>query len=537
VHIRLDLPAAPSLSSSSGLTLLPDVPKSNGKVSTASGNFYTRWRARSAAGQALRENHDAPPPERLLQLIWQQQRLQRDQLRTLDGRPVRILHPGFKNHEAGPDFQSAMVQIGAEPSRCGDVEIDLHSSGWRGHGHDRNPAFGKVILHVIWDGERAAADGVPALALCGTLDAPLCELEKWLGPDSSQSLPEELQGKCCAPLRNLSAEQLRELLHQAAQVRWQIKANQFQARARQVGWDQTLWEGLFRALGYKHNVWPMQSLAELRPHWLRSPATPLELQARLLGISGLLPDQLTRTQAATDSYLRRIWDGWWRERDEFSACILPRELWRFNGLRPANHPQRRLALAAHWLATGDLPSKLERWFTAELPASRLACTLVEVLQVEQDVYWSWHWTFRSARLLQPQPLLGVARVTDLAVNVILPWFWVRAAEGGSQALQRVAEERYYKWPAAEDNSLLRLARRRLLGGGKAELSPGAAAQQGLLQIVRDFCDHSNAICEQCDFPELVRNWAGSESGIAEQTKAAFGPSERKPAKAVGTDCY
>jgi hypothetical protein len=25
-----------------------------------------------------------------------------------------------------------------------------------------------------------------------------------------------------------------------------------------------------------------------------------------------------------------------------------------------------------------------------------------------------------------------------------------------------------------------------------------------LQIVRDFCEHSNAVCEQCRFPELVR---------------------------------
>jgi Ni,Fe-hydrogenase III component G len=32
------------------------------------------------------------------------------------------------------------------------------------------------------------------------------------------------------------------------------------------------------------------------------------------------------------------------------TCILPRPAWKFHGLRPANHPQRRLALAAHWLA-------------------------------------------------------------------------------------------------------------------------------------------------------------------------------------------
>jgi predicted amidohydrolase len=26
-----------------------------------------------------------------------------------------------------------------------------------------------------------------------------------------------------------------------------------------------------------------------------------------------------------------------------------------------------------------------------------------------------------------------------------------------------------------------------------------------MQIVRDFCSHSNAVCEDCRFPELVRS--------------------------------
>jgi hypothetical protein len=46
--------------------------------------------------------------------------------------------------------------------------------------------------------------------------------------------------------------------------------------------------------------------------------------------------------------------------------------------------------------------------------------------------------------------------------------------------------------------------------------PGAAAQQGLIQMVPDFCDHSNAICEHCKLPELVKDWTaqGSESSNA-----------------------
>jgi hypothetical protein len=89
------------------------------------------------------------------------------------------------------------------------------------------------------------------------------------------------------------------------------------------------------------------------------------------------------------------------------------------------------------------------------------------------------------------------------VNVILPWLWVRAKEGGNQKIRREVERRFFAWPAAEDNSVLKLARQRLLGTANARVLKTAAAQQGLMQIVRDFCEHSNAVCENCRFPELV----------------------------------
>jgi Protein of unknown function (DUF2851) len=467
-------------------------------------NFYNQWRSCATKGLMLQENSDFPA-EKLLQAVWQQQRLLRDQLTTLDGKPVRVLHPGFKTHGAGPDFHDAMIQIGGV-IRVGDVEVDLRTSGWRSHGHDRNPAFKNVILHVIWDKEETSSSSHPTVALRNCLDAPLSELNAWLSTDSHQALPEEMRGKCCAPLKELPQAKLAELLRQAAKIRWQIKAYQFQARARQVGWEQALWEGLFRALGYKQNVWPMQGLGELRTRWQKPSATAIELQARLFGVSGLLPAELTRANAKTDGYLRRIWDQWWREREEFSEIAFPRELWRFNGLRPANHPQRRLALASHWVAEGKLVSKLETWFTSSILDTELLASLSKILQVEQDEFWSWHWTFRSAKLSKPQPLIGITRVTDLAINVILPWFWIRAMEGKNEALQKRAEERYFAWPPAEDNAVFRLARERLLGGAAAKTLRNAAAQQGLLQIVRDFCDHSNAVCESCQFPELVRSW-------------------------------
>lgn len=474
-------------------------------VPTLPDNFYARARARRAGAFALREDTAPFPPEELLQSIWQHQRLLRDQLTTLDGRRARILHPGFKNHEAGPDFHSALIHLDGEAPRSGDIEIDLRPGGWRAHGHDRNPAFHNVILQVIWEGNRPAVEKIPAVALHGKLDAPLAELSATLGHDSLDSLPEDLRGQCSGPLSALSPESLTRLLHEAAAIRLHAKAAQLQSRARHSGWEQALWEGLFRALGYKQNVWPMQNLAESRARWLPPRSAPIECQARLLGVGGLLPAELSRQQAGPDTYLRRIWDQWWRERAQFDDCTLPRELWRFN-VRPANHPQRRLALASHWLAAGDLPQRLEKWFTTAVPDAQLEDSLLATLHAHDD-FWSWHWTFRSARLPKPQPMLGAARVTDLAVNVILPWLWIRATEGKNEKLQRTAEHRYFHWPAAEDNSILRLARQRLLSGAKPAALPGAAAQQGLLQILRDFCDHSNALCQNCHFPELVREWS------------------------------
>src|SRR6266702_1730633 len=127
-------------------------------------SFYARWRVSSGAVTFLREDKDSPP-ERLLQAIWLHQRLLREQLKTFDGQPLRVLHPGFHNLEGGPDFRGAVVQIGQDTPRSGDVEVDLRASGWRAHGHDRNPAFKKVILHVLWENECPANGAPPVLLL------------------------------------------------------------------------------------------------------------------------------------------------------------------------------------------------------------------------------------------------------------------------------------------------------------------------------------------------------------------------------------
>ena len=489
----------------------------------ASENFYAAWRSQFAVPQVLHDENGAPS-ERLLQAVWQHQRLRRDRLKTAYGKVVRVFHPGFISVEGGPDFCNAVLQVGDSAPRSGDVEIDLHAGGWHAHGHDRNKHFQNVLLHVVWDETKSASNqNFPSvLSLKTVLDAPLAELSLSFENEPLRSLPENLRGKCSAPLRELSEPRLVELLQAAAEIRFRSKAAAMLARAKSSGWEQALWENLFRALGYKHNVWSMLHLAETKPRWSHGAKSAFELQARLLGVSGLLPGELTRAQKSADTFLRHAWDFWWRDRDELESCVLPRAAWKFHGLRPANHPQRRLALASHWLADKKFISKIESWAAADIsggramlprrPADRqvsptkLVDSLREIFQVKRDDFWSWHWTFKSTRMKTPQPLLGAARVTDLAVNVVLPWLWIRAQEGGNEKIRREMERRYFAWPAAEDNSVLKLARQRLLGTGKTHALRTAAVQQGLMQIVRDFCEHSNAVCADCRFPELVRGW-------------------------------
>ena len=237
----------------------------------------------------------------------------------------------------------------------------------------------------------------PTLALKPVLDSPLAELALWIGSEAAQVYPAELLGHCCSPLQTLTPERLADLLRQAAFIRLQAKAAHLQAHAREAGWEQALWEGLFRALGYKQNVWPMQRLSELQTRLCPNGTklTPLELQARLLGVGGLLPAELPGIQFTRMLTFAAAVDLWWRERENLADCLLPRSLWKFHGLRPANHPQRRLALAAHWLADVRPAAAIGTLVCQPRRGIRDAFRLARYSNSGTDDFWSCHWTLRS----------------------------------------------------------------------------------------------------------------------------------------------
>ena len=74
--------------------------------------------------------------------------------RVEDGRRLRIRFPGVPAPGYGPDARDAVIELdGAE--LCGDVELHLRASGWRAHGHHDDPAYARVVLHVVEENDGA----------------------------------------------------------------------------------------------------------------------------------------------------------------------------------------------------------------------------------------------------------------------------------------------------------------------------------------------------------------------------------------------
>ena len=474
---------------------------------TLSLDAYHAWRRRQGSDYLLHEGEPERPKERLLQYVWQHQRLRRGLLTMASGQECEILHPGFWNHGPGPDFSRALIRFEGESIKRGDIEIDCEVGGWKAHGHDRNPAFSKVILQVVWQTSERAPMDRPILALEPNLDDSL-EVLTQLFAHASPELPREFRGRCHAPLFDLPLDEVRDVLRTAALFRFQYKACLLESRARLVGWRLALWEGMVAGLGYSRNTWPMRLLGERVgrlfsgfPDEIPLQLTEIETEAILFGTSGFLPAELRHPGSR---YVIYLWDAWWRLQDRYRELVLPRGVWQTSGLRPHNHPHRRVALVARWMRRPDFFQSLEYWFTAASEANSLPM-LLNALSVVAPPFWATHFNFSRESLGASPHLIGEPRLIDLAVNVILPWFWIRAKSVGNEVGRKRAEALFFSMPRSEENRLLKDGRRRLLGRSDPKMLGRAAEQQGLLQVLRDFCAHSNALCDGCHFPDLIRS--------------------------------
>ena len=213
-----------------------------------------------------------PISERLVQCIWYDQRLKLGELRTTDGRPVRIIFQGWWNLEAGPDFRHATVQIAEEAERTGDIELHLRAEDWNHHGHEHDAHFNDVILHVVlWEAgsqhvpRTRAGQIIPQIVIQHQLDTALEQLYDEIDLDSYPHNAGNHHGQCAQVLFALSNGSLAAMLDAAGDERFAAKVRRFTRWIHRGGPEQAFYEGWMEALGYKANKLAFRTLAQRAP--------------------------------------------------------------------------------------------------------------------------------------------------------------------------------------------------------------------------------------------------------------------------------
>ncbi|HCR48921.1 MAG TPA: hypothetical protein DIW24_04785, partial [Bacteroidetes bacterium] len=291
-------------------------------------------------------------PELLVQRIWRDLQFQHVHARTTEGAALAIMSPGRHNTEtSGPDFFAASLKMGEE-QWAGDVEIHVRSGDWLTHGHERDPAYDRVILHVSlfedeWTGKVRRRDGslIPELILLPLLEPGFKNLLY------QHFIQKEHTFLCQPQWHHIPATYIRQHLPAYSAERLSTKS---QKTAPHL---QALFVHILEGLGYTQNRIPMQLLANrVEVEWLYGLPVAEDREALLLGAAGLLPrpKDLLEADRVTSDYVMDLTSRFERLTVRYGITPLAPQVWRFSGLRPANFPPLRLAQAAALFSPGGL---------------------------------------------------------------------------------------------------------------------------------------------------------------------------------------
>jgi hypothetical protein len=201
--------------------------------------------------------------EDLLHFLWRTRRFEQTNLRTTEGEPIEILSPGTHNTHAGPDFLDARLRIGST-TWAGNVEMHLAASEWLRHGHQNDPAYANVILHVVLDEDQPVLrpDGsrIPCLAMRQLLSASIAANYQKLLHNEHWIPCHNLFHTVPAMTRTLWLDRL--LVERLEQKTEAIRS----ALERNGGdWEETFYQFIARNFGLKVNAEPFETLARSLP--------------------------------------------------------------------------------------------------------------------------------------------------------------------------------------------------------------------------------------------------------------------------------
>ncbi len=404
--------------------------------------------------------------EELLQHIWQFGLYNQHHLMTVSGEPVAVLHPGELNRNAGPDFTGARVRIGGM-EWAGNVELHYRTSDWRRHGHQRNPRYDNVVLHVVFEHD-APFHTAPCLELGPRI--PKLLLKRY------QALRAGAAFVPCAPLLHRVEENTWEgwkpallfarLQRKAAVLlRW-LEQSRF-------NWEEVCFRAIAQAFGMPVNTaaflelsfsMPFMVLARHRPHLHR-------LEALLFGQSGMLAG------AFTDAYPQELQREYLFLRHKYRLEPMPAHQWQWLRMRPSAFPTMRIACFAALLHNSP------HLFSRILETDTLS-DAERLFFVEPSAYWREHYRFDIPAIRTAG--IGKGTVHHLFINTVAPLLHLYGEYMGlPQYKQRAL--RFLRELPPENNRILR-------GWAEEKVAPANAGDsQALLQLKQEYCDRKRCL--------------------------------------------
>ena len=437
---------------------------------------------------------------------WQQL-MDRAELTTAGGEPIRIIYPGRKNDDRGADFRDAVIAT-SQGIIKGDIEVHIKSSDWQAHRHHQDPAYNRVILHVVlWHNSEAATN------LHNGKTAPILALDKYIGgPNGHWSRlvhsPDSSGMPCPKTVKGLATNTLAEFLDSAGEERFSAKAAEFQAELTQMEASQCLYQGIMGALGYAKNKPPMLKLARMLLLQILQSMTHgdipdeehlVQLQVLLMGTAGLLPSQRQNRhrEYKGDRWADKL-EGLWASSGHTQA--MSEDEWHLFRVRPNNFPLRRIAAMSYLILRYRERGLVEEVvdMIKETAVSGGHLRLEKGFTVTADGYWASHFDFGLDSRSNNPTLLGRWRAADIAVNVLLPFTLAWSKLNPPPGVEEKTFELYRGYPGLAANTVVRHMMKQL--GLNSSLVNSAQRQQGLIHIYNTLC--SQGKCQCCRLSHL-----------------------------------
>ncbi|HEX74509.1 MAG TPA: DUF2851 family protein [Dehalococcoidia bacterium] len=440
-------------------------------------------------------------PESQVIKIWQRLLRYRTELTTEGGEPIKIIYPGRINDDRGADFRDAVITT-SQGLIKGDIEVHVKSSGWQSHQHHHDPAYNRVILHVVmWHDSKATilenGKGAPILVLDKYIKSPISQRFHRVYNPTNSGMPGFKN------IEHVSTDKMAEFLDSAGTERFLFKATKFQANLAQLEASQCLYQGIMGALGYSKNKLPFLELARRLPLQILESVTQGEIsdeeclarqQALLLGTAGLLPSQRSHWHQKGEldgewiDKLARLWAS------SYHTGAMSYNDWHLFKVRPSNFPVRRLVAMSYIIVRYRQQGIFDGVVNTvkEAALSQNPYILEKGLVVTASGYWSSHFDFSSGSRIKSPTLLGSSRAADIAVNVLLPFMVAWSRLTCRPEIERKVFDLYHRYPKLVVNSIVRHMTGQL--GLSSSLVNSAQRQQGLIHIYNTLCTQGRCNC-------------------------------------------